>query len=178
MEFRLQIHLVGKRGLYTIASGIKIAYVSGVESAKTDWSFDTDDVKAVRNSCFINKTSMGEYRGIDILLTSQWPMGIDNDDKKTDQNDSKIAASKLVSWLAREIKPRYHFAGLNGRYFERLPYRFVCHLSDQSNVSLCSYKVVPISETRWEATPNWSWPQDLLHCLLLAMGRRQSTFMP
>lgn len=92
--------------------------MSGIEAEKSNWSFDTDDVKAVRNSCFINKTSMGEYRGIDILLTSQWPYGVD------DKNESTTAASKLLSWLAREIKPRYHFAGLNGNYYERLPYRF------------------------------------------------------
>lgn len=97
--------------------------MSGIEAEKSDWSFDTEDVKAVRNSCFINKTSMGEYRGIDILLTSQWPAGIENDDKKTDESEKKAAASKLLSWLAREIKPRYHFAALNGKYFERLPYR-------------------------------------------------------
>ncbi|XP_037043320.1 CWF19-like protein 1 homolog [Bradysia coprophila] len=113
---------LGKRGLYTISSGIKIAYLSGIEAEKSDWSFDTEDVKAVRNSCFINKTSMGEYRGIDILLTSQWPFGVD--DKKADKDESQAAASsKLLSWLAREIKPRYHFVGINGRYFERLPYR-------------------------------------------------------
>lgn len=69
---------------------------------------------------------MGEYRGIDILLTSQWPFGIGNDDKETAKSENKIAASKLLSWLAREIKPRYHFAGLNGNYLERLPYRFLC----------------------------------------------------
>lgn len=108
--------------------------MSGIEADKTDWSFDTEDVKAVRNSCFVNKTSMGEYRGIDILLTSQWPFGIDADDKKADKSESKIAASKLLSWLAREIKPRYHFAGMNGNYFERLPYRFVFHFIDKSNV--------------------------------------------
>lgn len=115
----------GKRGLYTISSGIKIAYVSGLEAVdgeKSDWSFDTEDVKAVRNSCFINKTSMGEYRGIDILLTSQWPFGVEDKTKdKIVENEKKT--SKLLSWLAREIKPRYHFVGLNGNYFERLPYR-------------------------------------------------------
>lgn len=96
--------------------------MSGIEGDKSDWCFDKEDVKAVRNSCFISKTSMGEYRGIDILLTSQWPFGID-DDKKEDKSKSNRAASKLLSWLAREIKPRYHFVGLNGNYFERLPYR-------------------------------------------------------
>ncbi len=124
----------GKRGLYTISSGIKIAYVSGIDAEKSDWSFDTEDVKAVRNSCFINKTSMGEYRGIDILLTSQWPFGIDDTDTKTDKSGSNDAASKLLSWLAREIKPRYHFAGLNGKYYERLPYRFVCYTQNESEI--------------------------------------------
>lgn len=126
--------IAGKRGLYTISSGIKIAYVSGIEADKSDWSFDAEDVKAVRNSCFINKTTMGEYRGIDILLTSQWPFGVDNDKKKTEKSESKIASSKLLSWLAREIKPRYHFAGLNGNYYERAPYRFVFCFTHKSNV--------------------------------------------
>ncbi|KAJ6641197.1 CWF19-like protein 1 like [Pseudolycoriella hygida] len=115
---------LGKRGLYTISSGIKIAYLSGIEGEKSDHSFDVEDVKAVRNSCFINKTSAGEYRGIDILLTSQWPFGVDNvGDQKTDKTTERHADSKLLSWLAREIKPRYHFAGMKGNYFERLPYR-------------------------------------------------------
>lgn len=115
-------NVAGKRGLYTISSGIKIAYVSGIEGEKSEWSFDAEDVKAVRNSCFINKTSMGEYRGIDILLSSQWPYGVDD---KAKNDESSPPTSKLLSWLAREIKPRYHFAGLNGKYYERLPYRFV-----------------------------------------------------
>lgn len=107
---------LGKRGLYTISSGIKIAYVSGVESAseKSDWTFDKEDVKAVRNSCLASRTSAGEFRGVDILITSQWPQGIYEKEKNT---------SKLISWLATEIKPRYHFCGLNGVYHEPAPYR-------------------------------------------------------
>lgn len=103
--------------MYTASSGIKIAYVSGLESLgkdKQNWNFDESDVKAVRNSCLVNKTTMGEYRGVDILITSQWPQGIIESDSN---------GSKLVSWLASEIRPRYHFSGLNGVYYERLPYR-------------------------------------------------------
>lgn len=108
---------LGNRGLYTASSGIKIAYVSGLESASKDkqnWNFDEDDVKAVRNSCLVNKATMGEYRGVDILITSQWPQGI---------HDTVTNGSKLLSWLASEIKPRYHFSGYNGVFYERLPYR-------------------------------------------------------
>lgn len=106
---------MGKRGLYTLSSGLKIVYLSGIESDKSsEWQFDKEDVKAVRNSCFASKTNMGDYRGIDILLTSQWPQGIYEKETNT---------SKFVSWLAAEIRPRYHFCGLNGVYYERLPYR-------------------------------------------------------
>lgn len=103
--------------MYTASSGIKIAYVSGIEATskeKQNFHFDESDVKAVRNSCLTNKTSAGDYRGVDILITSQWPEGIHEKEGNT---------SKLISWLAHEIRPRYHFVGLNGVYYERLPYR-------------------------------------------------------
>lgn len=105
---------LGKRGLYTLSSGLKIAYLSGIEAEQSsDWQFDKEDVKSVKNSCLC-KSLLGEYRGVDILLTSQWPQGIYEKESK---------ASKLVSWLAAEIRPRYHFCGTNGIYYERLPYR-------------------------------------------------------
>lgn len=123
-EICSNLTFLGNRGLYTASSGIKIAYVSGVETVngteKRDWHFDGDDMKAVRNSCFTNKTIMGEYRGIDILITSQWPAGIHQDSEKANE---KSNGSALLSWLASEIKPRYHFCGLNDVYYERLPYR-------------------------------------------------------
>lgn len=109
----------GKRGLYTVSSGLKIAYVSGVEQSENSNSechFNADDCRAVKNSCLNSKTAMGDYRGIDILLTSQWPSGISEKDKNS---------SKLLSWLALEVKPRYHFCGLNDIHFEREPYRLI-----------------------------------------------------
>lgn len=111
---------LGKRGLFSVSSGLKIAYLSGIEGKKgsgQDHMFDETDVRAVRSSCLASKTSAGEYRGIDILVTSQWPAGIENNGTK-DQT-----GSKLISWLAREIRPRYHFCGLADFYYERVPYR-------------------------------------------------------
>ena len=116
-EICTNLTYLGKRGLYTIANGIKIAYLSGVQSKeaeKNDWTFDKDDVVAVRNMCLVNKLGLGDYRGVDILLTSQWPAGIEVQCDNT---------SKLISWLAAEIKPRYHFCGLKDEYLQRDPFR-------------------------------------------------------
>lgn len=35
-------------------------------------------------------------------------------------------AAGIVSWLAVQLKPRYHISGLEGIYFERQPYRITC----------------------------------------------------
>lgn len=34
-----------------------------------------------------------------------------------------ISGSELISWLAYEIKPRYHISGIEGTFYERPPYR-------------------------------------------------------
>lgn len=104
--------------MYTVSTGVKIAYVSGLEANEndpnTDYNFKIDDVKSVATACLASNNTNGEYRGIDILITSQWPEGTRTDEPNT---------SKLLSWLSSEIKPRYHFCGLNDCYFEPPPYR-------------------------------------------------------
>jgi len=37
--------------------------------------------------------------------------------------DPDSCGSKLVSKLAENLKPRYHFAGREGVHYERAPYR-------------------------------------------------------
>ena len=37
--------------------------------------------------------------------------------------------SVLVSRLATKLRPRYHFAGLEGVHYERLPYRYLMYNS-------------------------------------------------
>lgn len=110
---------LGRRGLYNVSTGIKIAYVSGLEGKESDtdteWIFKMEDVKSVRNACLASNNTGREYRGIDILVTSQWPAGTRENEPNT---------STLLSWLSSEIKPKYHFCGLNGNYFEPSPYRY------------------------------------------------------
>lgn len=120
---------LGKRGLYTCHSGIRVAYVSGVQQPSADGvaastsaqphQFTIDDVRATRNSCLASKSTSGEYRGIDILCTSQWPLSVDADNEAR----QTVTPSALLAWLALEIRPRYHFCASAAGYFERQPYR-------------------------------------------------------
>ena len=112
---------LGKRGLYNASSGLKIAYISGVDKSVTEektCNIDEADVTAIRNSCLKGQPS---YRGVDILLTSPWPKGITNLDPN--KPDHKYHGSDMIAWLAAQIKPRYHVAALEGIHYERPPYR-------------------------------------------------------
>lgn len=115
------LFFLGKRGIYTLASGFTIAYLSGVElkeevgSSKQSWQYDKKDIIALRNACWKNFSNIDDYRGIDFLLTSQWPSSIL---EKDDEN-----SSKLISFLALNIKPRYHFCSLKNKHFEKAPFR-------------------------------------------------------
>lgn len=112
---------LGKRGLYIASSGLKIAYLSGIEKASPESNaihFDENDVMSVRNSCLKGQPS---FRGVDILLTSPWPEGVTNLD--ANKPECKYEGSKLIAWLATHIKPRYHVSALEGIYYERSPYR-------------------------------------------------------
>lgn len=105
-----------------------MAYLSGIETkeaSKDQWQFDKKDVTAVRNSCLKNFTNMDDYRGIDFLLTSQWPSGIVEDEANT---------SKLISFLSLGVKPRYHFCGLNNKHFEKPPFRIPAQNSSSIEV--------------------------------------------
>ncbi|XP_030388604.1 CWF19-like protein 1 homolog [Scaptodrosophila lebanonensis] len=117
-EICTNLTYLGKRGVYTLSGGVKIAYLSGVEcSAGTNdaYQFTKADVQSVRNSCLISKNCATDYRGVDVLLTSQWPYGM--------QEKENEKASKLISHLCREIKPRYHFCAINSIHYECPPFR-------------------------------------------------------
>lgn len=111
------LHYLGRKGVFTLAAGFSVAYMSGIECPKDgnkeSWQFDKKDIIAVRNSCLKNFTNMDDYRGIDFLLTSAWPTGINEE-----------TSSKLISFLALGAKPRYHFCGINNQHFEKPPFRF------------------------------------------------------
>ncbi|XP_037551951.1 CWF19-like protein 1 [Nematolebias whitei] len=120
-ELAENITYLGRRGVFTGASGLQIAYISGREAPQEPapaHCFTSADLSALVTSL----SSSSKFRGVDILLTSQWPRGVWHYGNAPEVN-TKLCGSSSVASLADRLKPRYHFAGLEGSYYERLPYR-------------------------------------------------------
>ena len=67
---------------------------------------------------------------VDVLLTSEWPIGVDafasaNDDPNDPAGVAEASrrGSPVVAEVARELQPRYHVAGTAGVFYARQPYR-------------------------------------------------------
>ncbi|KAM6895333.1 CWF19-like protein 1 [Xenentodon cancila] len=120
-ELAENITYLGRRGVFTGASGLQIAYVSGQEAQQDPapaHCFTSKDLTAL----VAPLTSSSKFRGVDILLTSQWPRGVWNYGNNPDVNTKSCGSSSIAS-LADKLKPRYHFAALEGAHYERVPYR-------------------------------------------------------
>eukprot|EP00794_Sanderia_malayensis_P016735 gene16735-18431_t len=118
-ELAENITYLGKQGIYTFMSGIKIAYISGEQytaSNKTSHTFQKSDIAVL-----LKRVKEDEkFIGVDILLTSVWPKDV------TQYTRSKFDvsnASSLLSMCASTLKPRYHLSCHEDYHFERPPYR-------------------------------------------------------
>ncbi|KAJ0056964.1 hypothetical protein NL108_000776, partial [Boleophthalmus pectinirostris] len=115
------ITYLGRQGVLSGVSGLQIAYVSGREASQEpapSHCFTSKDLCSLVEPLINNS----KFRGVDILLTSQWPKGVWHYGN-TPEVDTKTCGSNSIASLADKLKPRYHFAGLEGIYYERLPYR-------------------------------------------------------
>lgn len=120
-ELADNIIYLGRRGIFTGASGLQIAYVSGREAQQEpapSHCFSPKDVTALVDPLVCNS----KFKGVDILLTSQWPRGVWQYGNKPEV-DTRYCGVSSVACLADQLKPRYHFAGVEGVNYERLPYR-------------------------------------------------------
>ncbi|KHJ74798.1 hypothetical protein OESDEN_25586, partial [Oesophagostomum dentatum] len=117
VEFSSTITYLGKRGILNTASGLQVAYLSGIEaSSSSNFQFSEEDIEELLMPV---RTQAG-FLGVDILVTSMWPAEVWKHAHNTPS--TKVQGSKLISRLAAGLKPRYHFAG-NGIHYERQPYR-------------------------------------------------------
>ncbi|ODN06030.1 CWF19-like protein 1 [Orchesella cincta] len=120
-EIAPNITYLGRQGVYNESSGLKIAYLSGIqqESGKTkeEHNFNHEDVRNLH----IRLENESGFRGVDIFLTTQWPAGVQNHAPPPEEEPSQ--ASTLLSPLTKRLKPRYHFAGIEGIHYERVPFR-------------------------------------------------------
>ncbi|XP_047136802.1 CWF19-like protein 1 isoform X1 [Hydra vulgaris] len=104
---------LGKKGVFTTASGLTLAYLSGIEQSNNSLQADVSSLndQLIRDDKFI---------GVDILITSSWPQGVN---KYTKSSLSSGNESPSISFLASSLKPRYHFSSHIEKFFERQPYR-------------------------------------------------------
>ncbi|WKY09419.1 hypothetical protein Q1695_002076 [Nippostrongylus brasiliensis] len=117
VEFSSSVTYLGKRGILNTASGLQIAYLSGVESSTSNrFRFSEEDVEEL----LVPVRTQSGFLGVDVLLTSMWPAEVWKHAHNTPSVE--IAGSRLLSRLAAGLKPRYHFAG-KGVHYERQPYR-------------------------------------------------------
>ncbi|XP_018418197.1 PREDICTED: CWF19-like protein 1 isoform X2 [Nanorana parkeri] len=121
-ELAPDITYLGRKGVFAGASGLQIAYLSGIESSSDPapaYCFTAKDITSLKLSLLSNK----KFKGVDILLTSTWPKDVWNYGNPTTDVDLKTCGSEQVANLAAHLKPRYHFSALQGENYERLPYR-------------------------------------------------------
>ncbi|KAF7271867.1 hypothetical protein GWI33_015343 [Rhynchophorus ferrugineus] len=117
-ELCTNVFYLGKRGIFTDSKGLKIAYISGVTCETQDqlWTYNQTDISTL---CDIVLKGNPSFKGVDILLTSQWPLGII--EKKA--NITVTQQNEMISLLCVKLKPRYIISGLEGMHYERAPFR-------------------------------------------------------
>ncbi|XP_042563254.1 CWF19-like protein 1 [Clupea harengus] len=127
-ELAENIIYLGRKGVFTGASGLQIAYVSGREGHQEPapaHCFSPKDLSAL-----VEPLVNSKFKGVDILLTSQWPRGVWQYGNNPEV-DTRFCGVGSIASLANHLRPRYHFAGMEGVSYERLPYRN--HLVLQEN---------------------------------------------
>ena len=60
---------------------------------------------------------------MDVFLSSCWPLGITNNGNSPDDPRLLQCGNLEIARATRELKPRYHFAGLEQKHYERRPYK-------------------------------------------------------
>lgn len=86
----------GRKGQFTGSSGLQIAYLSGIESPTGESDavhFNKRDVAAL----IAPSSSDSKFKGIDILLTSQCPLGVEK------YSQSKVRLLKTVSVVTFQV---------------------------------------------------------------------------
>lgn len=130
-EVARNVIFLGSQGVYTTVSGLRVVYISSCE----DHPDDPTDLSSSISSHLLVAEDVG-FLGVDILLTNQWPSGVDNFLTYTLPHEfipCMSTSSKAVAKLAYFLRPRYHFTSGKGFYFERSPYRNHWVLQEKAN---------------------------------------------
>ncbi|KAI8990165.1 CwfJ C-terminus 1-domain-containing protein-like protein [Pilobolus umbonatus] len=118
-EVCTNLHYLGKQGILSTAQGLKIAFLSGIygENA-TPTTYTKSDIQKL---C-LSKMPMNAPPGVDLLLTYEWPKDITSGTQSPlPLNEEKNSA--VLSDVSASLKPRYHFASSQNKFYEREPYK-------------------------------------------------------
>ena len=118
-ELTPDIIYLGRAGCFR-TNDLSIAYLSGKDGPE-DYQADSRRLKTLEVS---TKCEDSNFKGVDILVTTDWPRGIINKVPcPPEMTESREYGSSMAAYLAHKLRPRYHFAGCKGAFYERLPYR-------------------------------------------------------
>ena len=130
-ELCANITYLGKHGVARL-DGLQVGFISGFyadaregETPSTDAEKDAAERKRklVTKLAELTTDTNEPYRGVDVLLTNQWPRGITaalSSDASPPQNAAR--SSGTVTVASAMLRPRYHFAGTEGVSWTRAPY--------------------------------------------------------
>lgn len=136
---------LGQRGVARIGN-VSVAYLSGQyspfkyhnhlagsTSARFEHHYTPDDLEALAR----------DAAGVDILLTVEWPRDV-VDERGPPGNlppgkNMDLVGSNAVAGLVRAIHPRYHFAGREGVFYERLPFAAAADASEEHKRHCCRF---------------------------------------
>ena len=98
----------------------------------------SSDVESLKEMAAKSKE---EFRGVDILLTTEWPRGVaTHTATPPDWLDADNAGSVEVAQLAVAVRPRYHIVAGLKHFYERTPYRYSStHLLNPLHMSLLTH---------------------------------------
>ncbi|KAK8756797.1 hypothetical protein V5799_000502 [Amblyomma americanum] len=113
------VHL-GSRGMFTGASGLKIAYFCGNE-ANSEKPLQGEFAKKHALEFLSPVAESTSHKGVDLFITSQWPKNVSRYAHTASAEEDK--GSDIISLLAYFLRPRYHFTSSGDCYYERTPYR-------------------------------------------------------
>ncbi|KAL4877550.1 CwfJ domain protein [Aspergillus karnatakaensis] len=112
------LYFLGKRGTLKTSEGIRIVALGGKFE---DTSTSTDKYHPGYTESDA-RTLIGAHHA-DILLTHQWPKGIQNGSKVSLPEDATPPQQiQVIADLCAALKPRYHLSSTDGFFYEREPF--------------------------------------------------------
>ncbi|XP_045523279.1 CWF19-like protein 1 [Pieris brassicae] len=150
---------MGRRGIFTTSSEVKIAYLTGLSRRELgkeipSCTFEPSDCSAVRDACYRGQS---EYRGVDILITTLWPTGVQQDEcQKAEVSEENL--SNLIAWLTIHLKPRYHLVPTTNKFYERQPYR---NQGIHQDYKECATRFIALAPVGSKAKEKWIYACSL-----------------